>query len=204
MRKLVVAAILMGLISEVSSLAEEKTFQVDPVHSSVQFRIRHLYSMFAGRFNKFEGTISGNPEEPTTMKVSASVDVTSIDTANADREKHLRTPDFFDTTNYPKATFVSTRTTLGDTKDSGAVTGKLTIRGITKEVTFRGQFLGSGPDPRGTAHAGFHATTIIDRLDFGVAFGAPSTNGPAVLGSEVELILDLDTVEAKAPPAKAK
>ena len=141
------------------------------------------------------------------MKVSASVDVTSIDTFNAVREKHLRSPDFFDTGHFPTATFESTTTTVGDKKDTGTVTGKLTIRGISKEVTFHGQFLGSGmgAGPQATDRAGFHATTTLNRFDFGVAFNGALTNGLAMLGSDVELILDIEAAEVKAAaksPAK--
>ncbi len=202
--KKVAISLFAGLMLATAGQAEEKQFQIDPVHSSVQFRVRHLYSMFSGRFDKFEGTISGDPDNPTTMKVSASVDIASIDTANADREKHLRTPDFFDAANHPTATFVSTSTSLGDTKDAGAVTGNLTIRGITKEVTFKGQFLGHGVDPRGAHRAGFHATATINRMDFGVAYNATLTNGVTMLGNDVELILDIEAIEAKPEAAKSK
>lgn len=195
MKKLIAVSLLTMMAAGLAGAAEEKTFQIDPVHSSVQFRIRHLYSIFAGRFNKFEGTISGDPAAPASLRVTASVDVASIDTANADREKHLRTPDFFDTEHHPVATFVSTKATVGEMKDSGMVTGKMTIHGITKDVTFSGQFLGHGTDPRGANRAGFHATTTINRADFGLAYNSTMTNGVTVLGTDVELILDLEAIE---------
>jgi len=198
MKRFISVALLSVLVPGTSGFAGEKTFQIDPVHSSVQFRIQHLYSTFVGRFDKFEGTISGDPEKPATLKVSASVDVTSIDTANADREKHLKSPDFFDTAKNPVATFVSTGTVLAKKENSGTVTGKLTIRGITKEVTFTGQFLGHGPDPKGVDHAGFHATTTINRVDYGVVFASTPVNGITLLGNDVELILDLDATEVRA------
>lgn len=200
MKRLIQVVFLAAMLSGASSPAGEKTYQIDPVHSSVQFRIQHLYSTFVGRFDRFEGTISGDTEKPDTLKVSASVDVTSIDTANADREKHLRSPDFFDTDKNPVATFVSTGTVLAKKENSGSVTGKLTIRGITKEVTFTGQFLGHGADPKGVSHAGFHASSTINRVDYGVAFASSPMNGITLLGSDVELILDLDAVEVVASP----
>jgi polyisoprenoid-binding protein YceI len=199
--KKIVIALLFGALLGTTGMAEDRFFQIDPVHSSVQFRIRHLYSTFVGRFNKFDGTISGDPANPATMKVSATVDVVSMDTANGAREKHLRSPDFFDTDHHPVATFESTKTTLGEKSDTGSVTGKLTIRGISKEVTFKGQFLGSGIGPQGGDRAGFHATTTINRFDFGVAFNGALTNGLTMLGTEVELILDLEAIEVK-PAAK--
>jgi len=205
MKKMVFALLVSGALMGTDGLAADRVFQIDPVHSSVQFRIRHLYSTFVGRFDKFEGTISGDPADPASMKVSAKVDVTSIDTFNAMREKHLRSPDFFDTDHFAVATFESTKTTPGDKKDTGSVTGKMTIRGISKEVTFQGQFLGSGVgmDPKGGDRAGFHATTTLDRFDFGVAYKGSLTNGLPMLGSEVELILDIEAAEIKADAAPA-
>lgn len=111
------------------------------------------------------------------------------------RDKHLLTPDFFDAGKYLTATFESTKTTLGDTKDTGAVTGKLTIRGITKEVTFKGKFTGSGPGPQGGTVAGFHASTTLSRMDFGVAYNGTLTNGMTMIGTDVELILDIEATE---------
>ncbi|MEI6808106.1 MAG: YceI family protein [bacterium] len=201
MKKLVAVILLTVMAAGITGAAEQKIFQIDPVHSSVQFRIRHLYSIFSGRFNKFEGTISGDPAAPASLRVTASVDVTSIDTANADREKHLRTPDFFDTEHHPIATFISTKVTVGELKDSGMVTGKMTIHGVTKDVTFSGQFLGHGTDPRGASRAGFHATTTINRADFGLAYNSTMTNGVTVLGTDVELILDLEAIEVNAAVA---
>ncbi len=198
MRNLIMAAMLAGILAAMPGLAEEQTFQIDPVHSSVQFRIRHLYSTFVGRFNKFEGTLSGDPADPSTLKVAASVAIASIDTANADREKHLKTPDFFDAEHFPAATFVSTRSATGDVKEAGSVIGRLTIRGVTKEVTFRGKLTGQGADSKGATRAGFHATATINRKDFGVAYNASLPNGMTLLGDEVELVLELEAVETKA------
>lgn len=195
MKTCMMVALFAGL--SLSGLAVEKRFQIDPVHSGVQFRIRHLYSTFAGRFNKFEGTLTVDPDKPTTLKVSASVDVTSVDTANGDRDKHLRSLDFFDTDHYTNATFESTQTVVGDVKNAGTVTGKLTIRGITKDVTFQGQLTGYGVDSHGTNRVGFHATTTIRRTDFGVSYNATIPPGVTVLGDDVELILDLEAIEEK-------
>ena len=197
MKRLVTLALLSVLISNTSGMAGEKQFKIDPVHSSVQFRIRHLYSAVVGRFNRFEGTIAGDPEKPETLRVTASVDITSVDTANADRDKHLRAQDFFDTERYASATFTSVKTTLGDKKDSALVTGRLASHGVEKEIVFSTRFLGSGTDPRGSNHAGFYAVATINRVNFGVAYGATATNGIPPLGAEVELILDLDAVEVK-------
>jgi len=205
MKRMTMAVLLLASMLGSVGLAENRTFQIDPVHSSIQFRIRHLYSTFVGRFNKFEGTISGDMANPATMKVSAKVEVTSIYTDNETREKHLRSPDFFDTDHHPVATFESIKVTPGEKNSTGSVTGKLTIRGVTKEVTFQGQFLGSGvgvgPDPKD--RAGFHAVTTLNRFDYGVAFNGALPSGLPMLGSDVELILDLEAVEVKPAAERA-
>ena len=179
--------------------AAEKTFTIDPVHSGVSFRIRHLYTTFSGRFNAFSGTLRGDPDKPETLTVTAEVDITSVDTANADRDKHLRTPDFFNAGAFPTARFTSTATKLLDPKKA-AVTGDLTLLGKTQPVTFIVDYGGSGVDHRKGFRAGFHATATIDRTAFGMGYTMTLPNGITVLGNEVELILDLETVESAAAP----
>ncbi len=165
------------------------------------FRIQHLYSMFTGRFNAFSATISGNPSDPSSLRVTAEVDVLSIDTANKARETHLLSPDFFDGKRFGVARFKSTRTAPG--KDNTAqVTGDLTIRDVTREVTLAVKLLGQGPDQKGVRRAGFHAETTIKRSDFGVAFAGKLPNGTPLLSDSVDLILDLETVEKEAPDKK--
>ena len=133
-------------------------------------------------------------EEPSTLNVTAAVDVLSIDTANDVRDNHLRAPDFFDAKLFPAARFVSTEVVTTDGK-TGRMKGKLTIRDKTVEVIFTGEFRGYGPDHRKGRRAGFHATTTIDRRDFAVAYNLELPNGLTVLGNEVELVLDIEAIE---------
>lgn len=182
---------------------ETKTYSIDPVHSCVLFKIQHFHTLFTGRFNTFSGTITGDPENPASLRVETEVDILSIDTANKDREKHLLSPDFFDGQRFRTARFTSTRTVPG--KDNTAqVTGNLTIRDITREVTFTVRFLGEGPDHQNGRRAGFHAETAINRKDFGVSYAGKLPSGVIVLQDTVELVLEIEAVETKASDASAK
>jgi polyisoprenoid-binding protein YceI len=182
---------------------EPKTFEVDPVHSCVLFRIQHLYTMFTGRFNAFSGTITGDPADPASFQVTAEVDILSIDTANKTRETHLLSPDFFDGKRFGVARFKSTRTVPGK-DDTAQVTGDLTIRDVTREVTFAVKFLGQGPDHMKGTRAGFHAETTLNRRDFGIAFAGQLPNGKPMLSDSVDLILEIEAAEKGAPAAPAK
>jgi polyisoprenoid-binding protein YceI/peroxiredoxin len=197
-----ILSLLLGLAVAASVQAEQKYFEIDPVHSSVSFNIRHLYSTFRGRFNSFSGTIEGDLADPVSLRVSASVDVGSVDTANSGRDDHLRTPDFFDVKIFPVATFESTGAAVKK-GNRGTVTGNLTIRKVTKEIVFEGEFLGYGPDHKKGNRAGFHATAKIDRRDFGVNFNGELPDGRTMLGNEVELILDLEVIQVEKPEAKS-
>lgn len=198
-RMMMIVAVLMMCL-QVN--ADTTTFKVDPVHSSLNFEIRHLYSTFVGRFNSYSGTIVADMEKETLVSVRAEVDVLSIDTTNKDRDKHLLADDFLRSSKHPTATFVSTAVKKG--KDGeGSVTGDITISGITKEVTFVGKFLGYGPDMNKGRRAGFHATTIIDRTDFGIKYGHALESGLTSLGTEVKLVLNLEVIEVIEPKSLA-
>lgn len=195
--------ILVWLLGAGLAHAGPKTYELDPVHSCVLFRLSHLYTQFTGRFNTFSGVITGDPADPASFQVKAEVAITSIDTANKTRETHLLSPDFFDAAKFAKATFVSTRTVPGK-ENTAQVTGKLTIRDVAREVTFDTKLLGHGPDMKGVPRVGLHAETRINRRDFGVSFGGSLPNGVPMLGDEVTLILDLEAFEkTPADPASA-
>lgn len=200
MKRRIAAMVALSVLLAGHAPAEMRTFRIDPVHSSVQFRIRHLYTHFAGRFNRYSGTIIVDPEDLTSLKLSTRIDVSSIDTANADRDAHLRAPDFFDTKTFATATFESTKTLPVD-GDTVKVVGNMTIRGKTKEVTFTAKKLGYGPDHRKGRRCGIHATTTINRLDFGVSYGGKVPNGLSVLGNDVEIVADIEAIEIEEPTA---
>lgn len=165
------------------------TWNIDPTHSEVGFSIRHLMiSKVKGKFERFDATfVTG--ENPLDSSVTASAEVASISTNDAARDGHLRTGDFFDAETYPTIDFVSTgvRVDDGDFK----VDGDLTIRGVTKPVTFDFDFGGFGGDPWGNYKGGATAKTVINREDFGLTYNAALETGGVLLGEAVTITLEL-------------
>jgi polyisoprenoid-binding protein YceI len=165
------------------------TYVLDPAHSEVTFSVRHrMISKVRGTFGVKEATLVA-PENPLEAKVEAKVDVTSIDTKDENRDAHLRSADFFDVENHPSMEFVSTGTRVED--GDFLVDGDLTIRGITKPVTFEFEFGGFGTDPYGNYKAGASAKTVINREDFGLTWNAALETGGVLVGKEITIGLDL-------------
>lgn len=167
------------------------TWELDSVHSYVGFSVKHMMvTTVRGQFKAYRATFSLDAEDFTRSTFSGEIDVASLDTGNADRDTHLRTNDFFDAGNHPKITFTSTNIAK---KDEGeyAVTGDLTIRGVTKPVTLVVEFPGTSKNPYGKTVAGVSARGTINRKDFGVAFHALLETGGVAVGETVKLELDL-------------
>ncbi len=178
----------------VPGLAVAKKLEVDPAHSTVAFEATHLkVSKVPGRFTEIRGTVDLDEKDITKSKVDFSVNISSITTAVAKRDDHLRTADFFDAQKFPKATFQS-----ASIKKSGSgyvLTGDLTIRDVTKKVSFQMKNLGKVDDPMMKVEKYvFSATGKINRKDFGVNFGPD-----AVVGDNVDLWINLETMPAAAP-----
>jgi polyisoprenoid-binding protein YceI len=190
-------ALLSALVFAVAARADVETYKIDPVHSSTGFSVRHLFSKFTSSFTKTTGTITVDQANMENNAVEATVEIASLNTANPDRDKHLSSPDFFDTANHPLATFKSKswRKTGPSTFD---VTGDLTIKGVTKEVVLKVTALGFGPGMRpGTMLSGWEATTVLNRNDFGVSYG------PKVLGEDVTVNISIEAGYKKEQPAPA-
>lgn len=165
------------------------TWTLDPSHSEVSFSVRHMMiSKVRGTFGVKSATLVA-PENPLEAKVEASVDVASVDTKDSGRDEHLRSADFFDVEKYPTMDFVSTGVRVEG--DDFLVDGDLTIRGVTKPVTFEFEFGGFGNDPWGNYKAGATATTTIDREDFGLTWNAALETGGVLVGKDVTITLDL-------------
>jgi polyisoprenoid-binding protein YceI len=170
------------------------TWAIDPVHSEVSFVVRHMMvSKVRGRFDKFEGTIV-TAEDPLTSSVTASVDVSSINTGQEQRDEHIRSADFFEAEKHPTMTFTSTGVRAG--RDGFLLDGDLTIKGVTKPVTFKLEVSGFGPDAYGGTRAGFSATTEINRHDFGVSFNGPipGVPGGVAVSDKVTIALEAEGV----------
>ncbi len=168
------------------------TWAIDPSHSEVGFSVRHLMvSKVKGNFETFDGTIT-IAENPLESSVTAEVDLGSINTRDEQRDGHLKSADFFEVEQHPKLTFVSTSV---EPKGSDyAVTGDLTIKGVTKSVVLELEFNGVHPDPWGGTRAGFSAETEISRKDFGVDFEIPMDGGGVVVGDKVKVLLEVEAV----------
>ncbi len=168
---------------------------IDPVHSNVEFSVRHMMvSKVRGRFNTFSGDVNVN-EDITKSHVDASIDISSIDTRDQNRDAHLKSADFFDIENYPTATFTSTEITKSG--DNYAVKGDLTIKNTTKNITLDVEFNGAGPDPYGGIRSGLTATTKISRKEFGLTWNAMLETGGAVVGDEVTIHLEIELTKAQ-------
>ncbi|WP_316317764.1 YceI family protein [Clavibacter michiganensis] len=171
------------------------TWTIDKTHSSVGFSIRHnMISKVNGTFKDFDAEIvTGATPEQSSVKAHATI--ASIDTNEPNRDQHLRTNDFFDAENNPTIDFVSTAVRVekdGDAK----VDGELTVRGVTKPVTFDVEFGGCGGDPYGNTKFGATATTVINREDFGLTYNAALETGGVLLGDKVTITLDIQAVLA--------
>jgi len=155
-------------------------------HAFVQFRVQHLgFSWLYGRFNTFSGGFSYDAASPETSKVNVTIDTSSLDTNHGERDKHLRSADFLDTANFPKATFISTGLTQnGD--GSAKLRGDFTLHGITKPITIDVKKMGEGKDPWGGYRAGFEGTTTITMADYGITYNL----GPASTKAEISLTFE--------------
>lgn len=165
--------------------AEKGSYAIDPVHSQAMFTVGHLgVSKFTGRFDAIKGELSvdGNGE---ANKVKAEIEVASLNSAFADRDKHLRSPDFFNAAQFPRMSFESTKVSLPSAGE-GSMTGNLTLHGVTKPVTFRLKHIGAAKDPWGGYRSGYVATTTLKRSDFGMKFMIPA------LSDEVEVQLNIE------------
>jgi polyisoprenoid-binding protein YceI len=163
------------------------TWALDPTHSELLFRVKHLMiANVKGEFRKFNVQVSLEGDDFTSAQVAAQVDVNSVDTNNADRDGHLKSPDFFDTASHPEMKFQSTSITKkGDALF--AMQGDLTIKGHTQSVTLDVEFGGLNKDPWGNEKAGYSFTTTINRKDFGLNWNAALETGGVLVSEEVKI-----------------
>ena len=194
-----VAASLVVTALLIPSLGGASTWQIDPVHSDVEFGVRHLMvSTVRGHLGKVTGTLTLDEHDIAKSSVEATIDATGIDTREPKRDQHLKSPDFLDVAKYPSITFKSKRVAkVSDEKYT--VTGDLTLHGVTKEVVLDVE--GSPKpftDPMGHAKMGGSARTKINRQDFGVSWNKNLDNGGVVVGNDLDVVIDLELVQAEA------
>lgn len=168
------------------------TWTIDPVHSTVGFSVRHLMvSKVRGTFDDFNGTITIGQDG--NASVNAEIAVGSVNTRNEQRDAHLRAADFFDVENHPVATFASTGVRADG--DRYALDGELTIKGRTRPVTLDLEFSGTNPGMGHGEVAGFEASVVLNRKDFGIEFDAPLETGGAVVGDKVTVTLEIEALK---------
>ena len=189
-RRFLALALLAGALVAPAA-AQANQWKVDGGHTTVSFRIRHLFTSVEGRFNDFDGKVVFDLEDPSKATVSGEIEVASIDTNEPDRDKHLRSADFFDVEKYPKITFKSTKVTdVSGDKKSGKMHGKLSIHGVEKDVVLDVKFLGEGKDTYDNVKAGFSGTVTINRKDYGLTWNDTLETGGVLVGEEVEIRID--------------
>ncbi|MGD2115277.1 MAG: YceI family protein [Acidobacteriota bacterium] len=194
---LLAAAVLIAVaFAAPASAATTRTYAIDPAHSEASFQIRHMFTQVRGEFNDFEGTIRMDPESPAESTVRFRIEAASIDTDNADRDKHLRSEDFFWVEKHPVITFESESIRpVGEGRY--AVTGTLTMRGVSKRVTLPVEMLGVGTDPWGNTRAGFSAETRLNRKEYDINWNQALDQGGYILGDEVDIEIHVEAVEQK-------
>jgi len=169
-------------------------YQIDPVHSSISFKIRHLViSKVKGRFDEFSGTIDFNEKELSRSKAEVEIATASVDTDNKDRDQHLKSAEFFDVKKYPTMTFKSKRI---DRKGEKLVAvGDLTLHGVTREVELPIEFGGKIVDPWGKTRIAFEGNATIDRTQFGLKWSKTMDNGGLMVGNEVNISLSVEAIK---------
>ena len=188
MRRKLIPLLLAGIVlGSVSAQAETETYDIDPAHSWVGFSVRHIFTKVPGFFGKVKGSFTVDRANLENSQAESVIDVASITTSAALRDEHLRSDKFFDAEKYPFMTFKSkTWKKSGEGKDTFTVTGDLTIRDVTKEITLKVKALGFGPGMQGTPISGWELATVLDRRDFGIT----AAQGP--VGNEVEIVINIE------------
>ena len=167
-----------------------RTHQIDKAHSEVAFQVRHLLSKVRGRFLNFAGTITFDEVHPELSSAQFTVQTSSIDTNQADRDAHLKGDDFFAVDKHPTLTFRSTAVTRRTDRHYD-VMGDLTIRGVSKQVALAAEFLGTAKDPWGNEKIAFETELTINRKDFGLTWNAALETGGFLVGDEVKISINL-------------
>lgn len=180
------AIVLLSGLYAGTAFGESYVIDTKGAHASINFRIQHLgYSWLTGRFDNFGGSIEFDPADPAKSSVSVEIDTASINSNHAARDKHLRSADFLDVGKFPKATFKSKRIVVTG-KDSADIVGDLTLRGVTKEITIKTNYVGGGKDPWGGFRRGFAGSVELALADFGIKYNLGPKSRNVLLSLHVE------------------
>jgi polyisoprenoid-binding protein YceI len=181
-------------------MALEK-WQIDSSHSGIHFSVRHLViAKVRGQFTRWSGTVLADGGDLGRASVDVVIDASSIETGVADRDTHLKSPDFLDVAAHPEITFKGKRIQkLGD--ERLRVVGDLTIRGVTREVVLDGEYAGQTKDPWGNVRAGFTVKTSIERTDFGLTWNQVLEAGGVMVGDRIDIEIEIEAVKQAASKA---
>jgi polyisoprenoid-binding protein YceI len=201
MRKHLLSALALATLAQTSFAATR--WEIDASHSRASFSIRHMMVTNArGEFTKVSGVLMLDEKDMTKSSVEAVIDTTSINTNDGERDKHLKSPDFFDVGNHPTMTFKSKKVSRAG-KGKYKVVGDLTLKGVTKEVTLDvDEVTEAVKDPWGNVKRGAAASTKINRQDFGLKWNVALDKGGLALGNDVKITLDVELVQKDAAPAE--
>lgn len=178
-----------------AQIAKATTWAIDPTHSEVQFKVKHLMvSTVTGSFSQFEGTIEMEEDDFADAKISFSADINSISTGNEQRDTHLKSADFFNAEQFPKLTFTSTGMTKTG-EDTYNLVGNLTLHGVTKPVTLKVEYGGQMQDFYGQTKAGFELSGVLKRKEFGLTWDAVTEAGGVVVSDDVRLIMNIQVTK---------
>jgi polyisoprenoid-binding protein YceI len=184
MKAFVASMLLWGISAAMPASAQ--TYHIDPVHSSLLFRVKHMDTAYVyGMFTSMKGTVVVDEANPARSSINIEVDANSVYTHNEQRDNHLRSPDFFNTRQFPTITFKSTQVRRINA-NTVQVRGDLTIRGVTRPITANVTLTGKGKNPQGKDIIGFETTFTIRRSEFGIRYGLPG------LGDEVQVTLSIE------------
>lgn len=173
----------------------KSTWAIDPTHSEIGFKVKHMmFTNVSGKFNQFEASIENEEDDFSTSTISFSADVNSVDTANADRDNHLRSADFFDVDNFTKLTFNSTSV---QKVNEGVynISGDLTIKDVTKNITLETEYSGQMKDPWGNTKIGLSLNGKINRKEFGLTWNAALETGGVLVGEDIKLAAEVQFVK---------
>jgi polyisoprenoid-binding protein YceI len=173
---------------ETTAIERVTKWSIDPMHSEVYFKIKHLLiSTVTGSFKSFQGHVTSENDDFEEAEIQFSIDVNSIDTGQEMRDTHLKSAEFFDAGNYPQINFQST-SFKKESNDRYLLIGNLTMKGITKQIEIQAEFGGLAKDQRGNTKAGFEVTGKINRKEFGLTYNALTETGGLALGEDIKLI----------------
>lgn len=198
--------VLTAAIALSAGAAHSAKYTLDPAHTSVEFRVRHLVvTKVSGKFDRFVGEFEYDEKNPQAWSAMATIEAASVNTGHTERDNHLRSADFLDVAKFPTLTFRSTGVT-GVADGKAKLNGVLTLHGVEKPITLDLEIGGVVDDPWGNTKAGFTASGTINRKDFGIVWNKTLGNGGLVVGEEVEITLHVEgtQIKAAAPAADSK